>query len=475
MEGYWKDIQKATLSSVLGPRGTRFYDEERFREFVNKDVDMRDLSQLMADFSRGAEVAQALHTIRAGLQSGIPDKLGYGGNLFQIGSFYDGSKTGRLNEMDCLYVVSEPDVEVQEISSDRGNFRVYVKSKEVTPREVNEKLISAMKETLSEISLPDGWIHGGYRSHEFSGIRCNGPAITAMFCNKDENHVSLDVSIAFPLSNQLQKAPDFPQQLKDQCESLTVTVSDIQSEVHRTAIAPADLHLIGNLVDNIWQPTTALAEAESLRVLDTECSVKGAVDLCKAISSKQQSWYEENNTWSERLTQQENDSAHVSGPPVVECLLTYMEADPDSKAQLGKKLNTDMAFQHIWLSSTDRKNYKEVLKTDASINTAAIKHIILKTALQMNGAFSENNKTYRDCLVRAVFEELANPESVHTEHALLRGVKLSKFSLSVNLSHVKSDVARDLQEQCQLILDYGLKKVLIRKENRKRIRTITYS
>ena len=236
MEDYCLAIRKAKLRDKPGAREKRFYDEERFTAFVNRNLDMRDLNQHLADFSQGAGVAQALHTIRDGLQSGIARKLGYAGSLFQIGSFYDGSKTGRLNEMDCLYVVSQSDVVVQQIGSGRGKFRMYVKDTQVKPRDINQKLIVAMRETLAELTLPDGWIHGGYASQGFSGVRCNGPAVTAMFCNKDENHISLDVSITFPLTNRLQKAQDFSRHLKEHCQSLTNTVTGIQNEVSRTAI-----------------------------------------------------------------------------------------------------------------------------------------------------------------------------------------------------------------------------------------------
>ncbi len=186
--------------------------------------------------------------------------------------------------------------------------------------------------------------------------------------------------------------------------------------------------------------------------------MKKSIDICKAISSKQQAWYEENNTWCEKLTQ-ENDSIFDNVSGTIEHLRTYMDSHPEDKSRYRDKLNTDMEFQHICLPSSVRKDYKEVLKVDASINTAAIKHIVLKTALQMTGAFYEQNKTCRDCLVRAVFEELSDTESVYTAHAFLCGVELPKFSLSVNLSHIKDDVARDLQEQCRLILDYCVKKV----------------
>ncbi len=462
MENYCTAIELAKLPPKLGPRGTRFYDEERFREFVKRDFDIRDLGQHMADFSQGGGVAQALHTIRTGLQSGLQGPLGYRGHLFQIGSFYDGSKTGSLNEVDCLYVVNEEDVVIQQAGRGQGHFSVYLKGQEIRPREINKKLIAAMADIVSVMTLPDGWTHSGYRSQEFSGVRCNGPAVTAMFSNKDEDQISLDISVAFPLTDQLQAAKDFPEHLRNHSQSVTDTVIDIQSEVPRAAIAPVDLHLIGNLVSNTWQPTTALAEAEILRILHTECSVKGTVDICKAISSKQQKWYENNNTHHERPVDEETNPILASVQEGIACketLSIYSEADQESKAQLKDKLNIEMAYHHIWLSASDRKAYKEVLKADASINTAAIKHIVLRTALQMKGAFSGHNKTYRDCLVRTVFEELSDPESVYTPHAFLPGVQLAKFSLSVTLSDIKEDVARDLQEQCRLILDEGLKKV----------------
>ncbi len=122
----------------------------------------------------------------------------------------------------------------------------------------------------------------------------------------------------------------------------------------------------------------------------------------------------------------------------------YEGADPESKAQLRDRLNTDMVYQHIWLSSDDRKMYKEVLKSDASINTAAIKHVILKTALQLNGAFSTTNKQLEQQLIRAVFEELSSTDSFYTQHAFVPGCTISKFSFSMYASHIKDTIGNDL-------------------------------
>ncbi len=464
MDDYCKAIEEAKLPPKPGPRGASFYDEERFSEFVNTEIDMRDLRQHMADFTQSSGVAQALHTIRGGLQSGLQQKLGCLGSLSQIGSFYDGSKTGRLNEMDCLYLVSESDVRVQQVTSGKGQFRVYVKGIEIKPRELNRKLIAAMRETLSEMTLPEGWTHGGYASEEFSGVRCNGPAVTAMFCNKDENHISLDVSIAFPLTSQLQQRPEFPPQLREHCQFLTDNISQIQGELTGTQVS-ADLHLIGNLADDTWQPTTALAEAEILRALKPDCSVKRALEMCKAIASILQAWYEGN---IEKYANRGRESPPMDErklPPnfyrnvILEDLNHYMEADPDSKVQLRDRLNADMAFQHIWLSSSDRMHYKEVLKSDASINTAAIKHIILRNALQINGAFSRPDKKHEQQLVRAVLEELSSTDSFYTQHALVPDCMISKFSFSMSVSPFKESIANDFSQQWLFLLDNAFAKV----------------
>ncbi len=400
----------------------------------------------MADFSHSGDIGPPLADIRESLEVGIRrSTFPYEGRLSQIGSFYDGSKTGRLNEMDCVYVVSE-DFEIQPVATDARQFRIWVRGKEVKPRKLNESLITAMQRTLSEKVLPGKWKHGGYASPEFSGVRCNGPAITAMFCNENESHISLDMSIAFQITSQIQQKGDFPSRLRDVCRSLADSVEHIQGELPRTQIS-TNLHLIGNLVDDTWQPTTALAEAEILRVLNTECSVKRALEICKAIASKLQGWYEENNTYSERL--------QSGTEQVMAELQRYSSGDKD----LRHRLNTLMPYYHVWLSSKDRKGLKEVLKSEAQINTAAIKQIILKTALKMKGAFSKPSGSCRDHLIKAVFEELASPASFTTPHALMDGAEIQKFSIAVTLSHVKQEVAQDMQRQCQTVLDNDFGKV----------------
>ncbi len=460
-DGYCKAIEKAKLPSkpsVSPSRHSGYYDKESFRKFVKSDMDVRDMSQHIADFTQSTDVAQALHAIRNSFELRLHQRLGSVGSLFQIGSFYDGSKTGRLNEMDCLYVISEADIMIRQDSSGKGGFRIYVKGNEIKPREINKKLIAAMKDILSEMPLPDGWTHGGYASPDFSGTRCNGPSVTAMFCNKDEKHISLDVSIAFPLTSQLQQRQDFPSDLKYRCQFLADNISKIQKELSHTQIS-ADLHLIGNLKDDTWQLTTALAEAEILRSLRPECSVKLALGICKVIASKIQIWYANHNRWRDRPAKV-YDAEHARESILAE-LRSYSEGTLCSKAESRDRLNTALAYQHLYLASEDRNEFKEVLKSDASINNAAIKHIILKAALELKGAFSETSKQRERQLIRAVFEELSSTDSFYTQHALVPNPScpISKFSFSMYLAHIKEIIATDLTQQCEIVLDNAFAQV----------------
>ncbi len=449
---YWKAIKEAKLPhtpTIPTATESHFYDETQFLEFVQNDMDIRDMDQHLADFSQSGDIGPPLAEIRESLETGIRQSdFPCDGRLAQIGSFYDGSKTGRLNEMDCLYVVSEPSINIRPVDSDANQYRIWVKGKEVKPRELNTSLITAMQRTLSRRVVPGDWRHGGYASPEFSGVGCNGPAITAMFCNENESHISLDVSVAFQLTSKQQQNADFPPRLRDICRSLSDSIDHIQGELTRTQIS-ANLHLIGNLIDNTWQPTTALAEAEILHALRPECPVKRALEICKAIASKLQKWYENSNTYVPSLP-----SLSERGSIMTE-LYRYVSRNAESKMDVRHELNKLMPYHHIWLSPKERKDLKEVLKSEAQINTAAIKQIILKTALNIKGAFSKPSDTCRDGLIRAVFEELASSESFTTSHALMDGTEIQKFSIAVALSQVKQQVAQDLQKQCTTFLDDG--------------------
>ncbi len=128
--------------------------------------------------------------------------------------------------------------------------------------------------------------------------------------------------------------------------------------------------------------------------------------------------------------------------------------DPKEKSQIKTFLNNCMPYLHIFLTSSQRERFNEMPKSPASINTAAIKHIILKKAMTMQDAFSGNSESSKNMLVRAVFEELVDTTSYYTKHAIFDDMEISKFSTSVPVTEIKEDLACEVQIQCRDILEH---------------------
>ncbi len=197
--------------------------------------------------------------------------------------------------------------------------------------------------------------------------------------------------------------------------------------------------------------------------------MKRALEICKAITSKVQKWYEKHNVPTDNSAKEDDDEVlrilqiRQSTESVRESILadlhSYSEINPNNNAESRTSLNAVMAYRHIYLSSPDRNKFREVLKSDASINTAAIKHIILTTGLHIKGAFSTINKQLEQQLIRAVFEELSSTKSFYSQNAFLSGCMISKFSFSMHASHVKENIANDFFRQTRIVLGHALAKV----------------
>ncbi len=171
---------------------------------------------------------------------------------------------------------------------------------------------------------------------------------------------------------------------------------------------------------------------------------------CKAIASRHQKWL------SDILASKEMPRKKTKeGDLLIKLLDRYSSTeDPEEKSLIKTFLNTCMPYLHIFLTSNERKQYNEMSKSPISINTAAIKHIILNKAMTMQDAFSvkSNSESCKDRLVRAVFKELADTSSFYTQHAIFDDMKISKFSTSVPVTDIKEDLAFEVQMHCQRIL-----------------------
>ncbi len=220
-----------------------------------------------------------------------------------------------------------------------------------------------MGEALQTMKLREGWIHGGYASPEFSGVRCSGPAVTAMFCNEIEGCLSLDVSIVFPMTSHVRQRVDFPIQLARDCSELENIIESIQKKVQRKQLISPDLHLIGDLADNTWQRTTAHTEAELPRVVDHDCAIKRSLEICKVISSKQQTFNEDIQQTSAAAEDDDVPAKKIRLMSDHTALEKYTTTGTMAKAEMRHLLNRRLTYEHIQLSAAKEgslKRYKKV-------------------------------------------------------------------------------------------------------------------
>ncbi len=400
------------------------------------------------DFADESTTVKEMGSIMEELQRGLKRKFPHEGKLIDIGSCYDGSKIERLNEVDAHFQMDEKDIVVLDYP-EYSQIKVFKKGDELAVKDIHTKFLVALNDAVFEMRLPEGWAHSGFSTPHFSGVRCNGPAVTAMFRTSSSQAISLDITLAIPMSSDLQERSDhfeplrnFPQGLKAKCQKLSQMIDHIQQKVSRNQL-PRQLapYLIADPVANTWKASTARAEAELLCSLPNT-SVKNALDECKGIASKFD--IIECTQMTRRRTVERVEGEFLNS------ILDFYSAkwDPESRFLLC----TCMPYLHSFLTSVQRNRHHETPKDLISINTAAIKHIILRNAMTMEDAFSDS-QWCKETLVRRVFEELADERFYYTEHAIFGSWDINKFSISVPAADIKQDLAYAVQKQCQFILE----------------------
>ncbi len=452
---YYKAIQDAKLDQPAGgDSGPPGYSTEDFSQWVRK-VDIFTLGEGAADFAlkKHEEIVKEFGEYRRILAARLSKiftchGVSLPGQLKDIGSCWDGSKVGAVNEMDSLYVIYGDQFVIQEHT--RGGYQVFLKIGssllEIKPRAIRDHFTQKYSKLVSELKLPDCLKHGGYKSskinhdgHEkkkdgYSDVRYNGPAATSQFLAKDKSLLTWDMTpaIVLPLDAQTQDA------LR---QSMQAIIADNPDKM----FPPSDIHLIPDVVENVWRRSTAQMEADILRVLSKEGPMKKSPSFCKVLSSQLKQW---------------NDKFEAADAvDIVHELLQNLAVhkDEETRDELGEK----MRFGHIWLPSEKKEEYHEDTKSSISINNAAVKHILFKAAFKRKGAFgSEGKMDMVKELIKYVFETLGNEEVYSTEHAFLPGIRISHFSVSPAMAHKKQLLAQDVCQQCRTLVREAMTEVL---------------
>ncbi len=455
---YYKAIEDAKLGEPgaenLGPPG---YSIEDFSRWARK-VDIFTLGEGTADFAlkKHEEIVKEFGEYRQNVTDRLSRLFRCGGvplpgQLRDIGSCWDGSKVGAVNEMDSLYVIHGDHVLIQEHVDNRGVYDVFLKVNatlhEIKPRTVRDKFAQEYSQLVCQLKLPDCLEHGGYRTSTgqisesmYSDVRYNGPAVTSQFLAKDNNLLTWDMTpaIVLPLDAQAQ-------------DTLRQSMQAIIADNPDKMFPPSDVHLIPDVIENVWRRSTAQMEADILRVLSKKGAMKKALSFCKVLSSRLKQWCGK------------IESAQAATVDIVKEILQNLGMRRgEKKTEETDKLEKKMRFCHIWIPSEKKEEFHEDTKSNISLNNAAIKHILFKAAFNRKGAFGlEENMDLVQQLMKEVFETLGNEEVYSSEHAFLPGVRISHFCVSSAVAHKKHALAQDVCRQCRTLVHEAMREVIV--------------
>ncbi len=471
-ELYYKAIQDAKvddLENATGQeQGALGYSSEDFQQWARK-VDIYILDKGAADFSteKHKQIVKEFEIYRQNVVARLAEELTYDnvplrGHLIDIGSCIDGSKVGSVNEMDSLYVIQRDNLTI-ETSHKRGQYYVYVSTDltkhEIQPRRLREQLAEKYSKLICSVALPDCLKHGGYKgssdqSHQlscnvqdegqqlqdfgYSGVRYNGPAVTSQFLTKDKTLLTWDITAVVVLSDIKIR------EKVNESEPMQAIISDNPEKMF-----PVNVHLFPDAAANLWRVTTAEMEASALGRMSRHAPFKEAFSSSKVLGTKLKVWHKNNTTVT---------------PPDVDIMdaLGQYEAMKVSTARTEavEKLSRKMRFAHIWIPMDKRDEYNEDKKSAISINNAAVKHSLLKSASRTKGAFGpERNPDLVKELIRTTFEELADDKSCSTEHAFIPGMTISHFSLAPSMASYKLTLTRDISQQCRALVEEAMTEV----------------
>ena len=452
-ELYYKAVEDARLGEPGdGDQGPPGYNTEDFCPWARK-IDIYTLGQGAADFSKEEheEIVTTFGEYRHIVTTTLSKEFKYNdvsltGHLVDIGSCMDGSKVGAVNEMDSLYVIQGINFSITQTEK-HGAYHVYLGKNstktEIQPRKLRDELCVKCNQIISQMKLPGCLHHGGYnlspqrvysvkpQDSGYSGVRYNGPAVTSQFLTKDATLLTWDITPVVVLNDA-----EIQQSVR---ESMQAIITDNADRM----FPPNDVHLFPDSVQNLWRLSTAQLEADVLGRLSKIAPFKEAFSSGKVLASSVKTWNDEHRR-------------PVSPTVVIAAELVKHQAMDSSteKTEATHTLNNIMKFAHIWIPADLRAKFHEDKKSDISINNAAMKHIMLKAACRIKGAFAaKKNPEIERELLRSAFEILGNDESYSSEHAFLPGIRISHFSVAPGAAFQKLTLARDVSQQCKTLLN----------------------
>ncbi len=374
-----------------------------------------------------------------------------GGYIEKIGSSWDGSKVGKLDEVDTLFVLDPKHISVDSVAHDNPDicsFPIVYDGKEYSAQQLNEMFGCALLNALDS-APPNDMEHNGYAAPQFSGIRASGPAWTVLFRTRKDigpmekgSMVSVDITLALPLS------------CVKGCLKLDHAVAEISAWidgiVEANTTKPLELstepHLICCPMKGHWKPTTAHSEANVLHEIEGRASIKRAYLLLKCIYRKLEKFISLHDMFQVEIAE---NGLHAR---LLNRLLTETQSEK-------RNLSECLQYGHVLLTPKERKKYNELPKKLISVNTAATKHLLFQKAEP--GDYWDipnavNGQRTLD-LMKDVISEYANSGSFFVDHGIHAGfASICKFSALPTLGDKIGELGKTLLQMTLGLLSADL-------------------
>ena len=415
--------------------GSDALSEETLNLFRNyaEGISLPDLEKERTVFSSG-------HKIRSSILSHIyyriemNEEFPFRGSIKKIGSCWDGSKVGQLDEVDTLFVLDPNQVTISKYFL--HNVRVSYSGNEYSTGQLNTMFADAVELAL-EGDPPEGMEHNGFAAPEFSGVRLSGPAVTVLYrttaqCGPIQKGtmVSLDITLAIPFN-------------KTEFDVIMEINSKIDRIISLTDNKPMDPprtpHLIPYAVTGTWKPTTAYIEANVLHELEGNIPLKRAHLLLKCLQRKVEQFTSVYNLFDVDPSQESKHNArHTRLATHLSNLILHGNSSNARQC---------MKYGYVLLTPVEREQHNELQKKNIAINSAAIKHMILYKATTKDYKSQPANEQSTLALMKAVILELTRRDSNFVQHFFRWSFPaICKFSVRENLGDNFCKMAMKLRQ-----------------------------
>ena len=409
---------------------------EHFSAYA-EGISVADLEEEITNFKDGNAVRnQILRFISQRTEWNL--KFPLGGHITGIGSSWDGTKVGHLDEVDTLYVLNKGQVNIipgKNGEVDIERFRVEWKGKAYSAGELNVLFANELDQAL-RTEPPQGMEHNGYAAPRYSGIRVSGPAVTVLFRTAAKigrmekgSMISVDITLALPFSyiKSEQQAPIY-----DLNEWFTRYISSTNDK----PIDAVEPHVIPCRFKQAWKPTTAHIEANALHELEKDCALKRAHILLKCLMKKVDKFSCEHRLFH----------CDIKTSPARVFLIDLLEKRV--KPEDIDEMNRCMRHGYIFLSPEEIVDHNELRKKNASINAAAAKQILFQIATEEDYMPGCADQTRAFTLMKTAIADIAMPGTLFVKNHIYHSFPpICKVSIRETLSDKCVELASTLLRQ----------------------------